>query len=129
MTWLAVPTQALRILLVTALTLLPATSIDASWWVLATLGVLILISELFSTRMQRANSNKIQKIQRRALRVIADLSYSTGARHDLWVVDIYLPRLSWPTLKGIRKLKRAVSLSLQTFKTFPQKSQSPMTIL
>ena len=115
----AVPTQALRILLVTALTLLPATSIDASWWILATLGVLILISELFSTRMQRANSDKIQKIQRRALRVIADLSHSTGARHDLWVVDIYLPQLSWPTLKGIRKLKRAVSLSLTDVQDVP----------
>ena len=119
MTRLAIPTQALRIFLVTALTILPATAINASWWVLTALGVLILISELFSTRMQRTNSNRMQKIQRRALRVIADLSHSTGARHDLWVVDIYLPRLSWPTFKGIRKLKRALSLSLTDVQDVP----------
>lgn len=119
MTLIAFPIQALRIPLVIALAILPNTSAGSSWWVLTPLGALILISELFSTRMQRTNSNRMQKIQRRALRIIADLSHSAGGRHDLWVVDIYLPRLSWPTFKGIRKLKRALSLSLTDVQDVP----------
>ena len=119
MTLIAFPIQALRIFLVIALAILPATPKGASWWVLTGLGTLILISELCSTLMQRANSNKMEKIQQRALRVIADLSYGTGARHDVWVVDIYLPRLSWPTSKGIRILKRTISLSLTDVQNVP----------
>ena len=115
----ALPVQALRIVSAIALAILPATPNGAPWWVLTTLGALILISEFFSTRVKRANSSKMQKIQRRALRVIADLSSGTGARHDLWVVDIYLPRFSWPTSHGIRKLKRALSLSLTDVQDVP----------
>ena len=111
--------QALRVLSAIALAILPVTPKGAPWWVLTALGTLILVSELLSAIMQGANSSKMQIIQRRALRVIADLSSGTGAGHDIWVVDIYLPRLSWPTSHGIRKLKRALSLSLTDVQDVP----------
>ena len=112
--------RILRVFSAIILAILPfITPTGAPWWVLIALCVVILVSELLSTVMHGANSNKMQKIQRRALRVIADLSSGTGARHDLWVVEIYLPRLSWPNSYGIRKLKRALSLSLTDIQEVP----------
>ena len=111
--------RVLSAIILATLTVSTPIGVSVPWWVLTVLGALILVSELLSTVLQGANSSKMQKIQRRALRVIADLSSGTGARHDIWVVEIYLPRLSWPNFRGIRKLKRTLSLSLTDIQEVP----------
>ena len=112
--------QTSRAIAAVMLAIIPVTSKAPRWWLLIALGGFIVLSEVFSTRIENVRSTRIQKIQRRALRVIADLASVAGERYDFWVVDIYLPGWSWSRSKGIRReLKRTLSLTLTDVQNVP----------
>ena len=112
--------QACRALAAVTLAILPVTGKAPPWWLLTTLGAFIFVSEFVSARIERSRSTRLQRIQHRALRVIADLASGTGERYDLWVVDVYLPEWKWIIAKGVRKqLSRALSLTLTDVQNVP----------
>lgn len=53
------------------------------------------------------------RVQRRAVQIVADLGQLAADRHDLWMVDIYLPEWRWSI--GFRRpvVTRALALSRQ----------------
>lgn len=112
--------QSFRGVAIVALALIPAAEITLPLWLLIVLGASIFVSEYFSSRIVKSRSARLQKIQDRTLRVIADLASGTGERYDLWVIDVYLPDRRWFSEKGLRKqLTRAVSLTLTDVQNVP----------
>lgn len=112
--------QASRAVVAVILAVVPITQITPPWWLLTALGAFIFGSEFISARVDKSRSRRLQSIQHRALRVIADLASGTADRYDLWVVDMYLPELGWSYSRGIRKrLVRALSLSLTDVQRVP----------
>ena len=119
--------QACRAVAVVTLAIIPVTNTQPRWWLLVALGAFIFGTEFVSARVDRSKSSRLQEIQHRALRVIADLASVTGDRYDLWVVDIYLPEWSWKLSKGRprRQLVRALSLTLTDVQHVP--SEIPLS--
>ena len=112
--------QASRATAAVILAVISGTEVSAPWWLLAALGGFIFVSEFISARVDKSRSRTMQKIQHRALRVIADLASATTTPHDLWVVDVYLPELGWTASRGVKKrLVRALSLSLTDVQAVP----------
>ena len=96
-------------------------------WILF-FAVTIVVHEIGTYLRERRSSNRLglqsETVHRRVLRLIADLAELAGARFDLWVVDIYLPRPSLFFPKGRRsvgKLVRELSLGLTDFRDVPLK--------
>ena len=81
---------------------------DRPWnWIIG-ICIFILIHEIVTWRREQNISNRLkinyEGIQRRVLRLIADLSELTANEYDLWMVDLYVPRSS--------KLVRELSIAL-----------------
>ena len=81
---------------------------DRPWnWIIG-ICIFILIHEIVNWRREQNISNRLKRnyesIQRRVLRLIADLSELTANEYDLWMIDLYVPRSS--------KLVRELSIAL-----------------
>ena len=82
---------------------------DRPWnWIIG-ICIFILIHEFVNWKREKNTSNRLKRnyesIQRRVLRLIADLSELTAKEYDLWMVDLYVPRSS----KLIRELSIALT--------------------
>lgn len=112
--------QASRAIAAVILAVIPVTQVSPPWWLLTALGGFIFASEFISASVDKSRSRTMQRIQQRALRVIADLASATTTPHDLLVVDVYLPELGWTISRGVKKrLVRALSLSLTDVQAVP----------
>ena len=81
---------------------------DRPWNWIVGICIFILIHEIVNWRIEKNISNRLKRnyesIQRRVLRLIADLADLTANEYDLWMVDLYVPRSS--------KLVRELSIAL-----------------
>ena len=69
---------------------------DRPWnWIIG-ICIFILIHEIVNWRREKNILNRLKRnyesIQRRVLRLIADLSDLTANEYDLWMVDLYVHR-------------------------------------
>lgn len=94
---------------------------DRPWELILGLATFIVLHSIVNWRRDRNVSGRLGRnyeiVQRRVLRLIADLSDLTAREFDLWMIDLYLPRRS----VGIstrapfiirKKLVRELSLAL-----------------
>lgn len=81
---------------------------DRPWNWIISICMFILIHEIVNWRREKNTSNRLkrnyERIQRRVLRLIADLSELAANEYDLWMIDLYVPRSS--------KLVRELSIAL-----------------
>ena len=100
------------------------------WTIFGPAGFIILhafVNWLRERRLASRLGRNYEEIQRRVLRLIADLSVFTGHAFDLWMVDLYLPRWSLLVLsrgslsfaKPKKRFVRELSLALTDVRTVP----------
>ena len=88
----------------------------------------VVVHEIGTYLRERRGSNRLGlqygTVHRRVLRLIADLAELADKKFGFWVVDIYLPRTSFPNPKGRRrvvKLVRELSLGLTDVRDVPMR--------
>ena len=103
-------------------------NLDRPWsWILG-LACFIVLHSIVNWLRERSISGRLDRnyeiVQRRVLRLIADLSDITAGEFDLWMVDLYLPRTSFALSTCVpfvtkKKLVRELSLALTDVRTVP----------
>ncbi len=115
-----------------ALTVLSLLSSDKRPWYVAIIVFAYIVmhsgvSHLRDRSIVRRLGRQHDSVQRRALRIVADLGELVGGRFDLWMVDLYLVRPNcrmipnWPFIVYERELSRELSVSLAEVSTQPAK--------
>lgn len=90
-------------------------------WILGSAAFLIVHTAVNAARDQsivRRLGRDYDRVQLRAVQVVADLGQLAADRFDLWMIDLYLPEWRWsigrkrPFLHRERELRRQLSVSL-----------------
>lgn len=95
---------------------------DRPWfWIVLSAGFIIVHTAVSAVRRQsivRRLGRDYDRVQRRAVQVVADLGQLAADNFDLWMIDLYLPRWrfrvkkNWPFIARKRELSRQLSISL-----------------
>ncbi|HMS12471.1 MAG TPA: hypothetical protein PKD80_05175 [Microthrixaceae bacterium] len=95
---------------------------DRPWlWIIGSAAFLIIhtmVSSALEQSVVRRLGRDYDRVQHRAVQIVADLGQLTADQFDLWMVDLYLPRwrYSWqgrfPFIGRSRSLERQLSVSL-----------------
>jgi hypothetical protein len=99
-----------------------ATSGSGRWvWIVGSAAFILLNTAVNAARdrsIVRRLGRDYDRVQRRAVQVVADLGQLAADRFDLWMIDLYLPRWKWsyvwrfPFLEREQELSRQLSVSL-----------------
>jgi len=90
---------------------------DRPWaWVVGSAGFIVLHAVVGHYRARsalRRLGRDYDRVQRRAVQIIADLAQLAADQFDLWMVDIYLPRRSFDVVKAKRFIRSRTTLERQ----------------